>query len=118
MEGDNKDIEYLKLCEDLREDKGSDHDSLKCNNKAGTVWTAPEDEKLMAITENCDQKNWNKISQQFEDKSPIQCFYRYSKVIKPLLSIQSNGTSEEDKDLRELVLKYVDQQNGPKYQEK
>jgi hypothetical protein len=58
-------------------------------------WTREEDRKLKEIVLEKGTKNWKLISDFFNDKSPKQCFYRWTKVLKPdLQTVQ--WTEEED----------------------
>jgi hypothetical protein len=63
-------------------------------------WTPKDDEKLSMIIQSQGLKNWKKISEYFENKTPIQCFYRWKKVLKPSL-IENEWTEEEDKFISE-----------------
>jgi hypothetical protein len=45
-------------------------------------WSEDEDEKLKNIVQEKGSKNWKKIAEYFENKSPDQCFYRWNRIIK------------------------------------
>jgi hypothetical protein len=45
-------------------------------------WSRDEDEKLKNIVQEKGSKNWKKIAEYFENKTPVQCFYRWNKMIK------------------------------------
>ena len=45
-------------------------------------WSNEEDEQLIKIVQENNEKNWKKISTYFQNKNPLQCFSRY-KRIKP-----------------------------------
>lgn len=65
-------------------------------------WTPEEDRQLRQIVESQNNKNWKKVSEHFINKSAIQCFYRWSKVIKPSFD-EKEWTDEED----DFILKWV-----------
>jgi hypothetical protein len=50
-----------------------------------TKWTIDEDQKLRTLVIENGCKNWTKVSEYFNNKSPIQCVYRWKKTLKPLV---------------------------------
>lgn len=63
-------------------------------------WRKEEDEILLNCINLEGRKNWKYISNLLENKSPIQCFYRFRKI-NPII-IKSKWTQEEDNLLLEL----------------
>ena len=101
---ENNDEKCKFLCENLMANstKSEISQSKISNNLKNVGWTDIEDKKLLAITENFENKNWNIISSHFENKSAIQCFTRWSKAIKPFIAAKI-WTDEEDTLLKSLV---------------
>jgi hypothetical protein len=65
-------------------------------------WTPDQDVKLKNLIQEKGSKNWKKVAEYFENKTPIQCFYRWNKIIKTKIE----WTEEEIKKLSILVQKY------------
>ena len=91
--------DYKILCENL---KGHEQ---TLTGKVKSQWTSQEDQKLLALTENVQKKDWNLIASHFENKTSVQCFNRFSKVIKPNLT-SNLWTIEEVSQLEELIKLY------------
>ena len=51
--------------------------------------------------QQCEGKNWKKISEYFTDRSDVQCLHRWQKVLNPDL-IKGPWTPEEDKKIIQL----------------
>lgn len=100
-----EDEEFKSLYENLNAKKFELNEIHREVNGKISAWNQHEDEKLMAITENIENKDWNEICKNFEDKTAVQCFYRYVKVIKPILSSKT-WTNEEDELLQNLIKTY------------
>lgn len=64
-------------------------------------WSKEEDLLLLELTKKYNSKCWKKISSNFEDKSPLQCFSRY-KRIRPGI-IKGSWTKEEDEKIIKMV---------------
>lgn len=67
-------------------------------------WTSEEDEKLRYYLHLFGERNWKKVSEQMDGRSPIQCLHRWTKILKPGL-VKGPWTLEEDKRLIEWVQK-------------
>ena len=67
-------------------------------------WTNEEDEQLIKIVKENNEKNWKKISSYFQNKNPLQCFSRY-KRIKPGIR-RGFWRKEEDELILSLIKKY------------
>lgn len=65
-------------------------------------WTIEEDEKLRYYLQIFGERNWKKVSEQMDGRSPIQCLHRWTKILKPGL-VKGPWTLEEDKKLIEWV---------------
>ena len=98
---------YQYLCENLKDNtQGFKFLNQDIKNAKNSTWTQFEDQKLKAITEKYgENKDWNEISNYFDNKNSVQCFHRWSKVVKPALSFK-HWTSEEDSLLVDLVNQY------------
>lgn len=68
-------------------------------------WTKEEDAKLVNLIEKTKCKNWKNIASNFSNKTAVQCFYRWNKVLKPN-SINDEWTTEEDNFIIHWVAKY------------
>jgi len=67
-------------------------------------WTKEEDKKLLSITSSLSKiTNWKEISQQFENRTPVQCSSRY-KRIRPGIQ-RGSWSSKED----QLLINFVEQ---------
>ncbi|OMJ71650.1 hypothetical protein SteCoe_30069 [Stentor coeruleus] len=78
--------------------------SLKLKNR---MWNPKEDDLLRNLMQKYGGKNWKAIAEFFPEKTEIQCFHRWEKVLNPTI-IKGPWTSEED----EMVIKLV-QTYGP-----
>ena len=67
-------------------------------------WSNEEDEQLIKIVKENNEKNWKKISSYFQNKNPLQCFSRY-KRIKPGIR-RGFWRKEEDELILSLIKKY------------
>ena len=67
-------------------------------------WTNQEDDTLKNFVTNYGEKQWKKSSVLISGRSAIQCFHRWSKILKPGL-IKGPWTVEEDDILRGWVKK-------------
>jgi hypothetical protein len=65
-------------------------------------WSPSEDNLLRKYVSSFGDKNWQKISDKIEGRSPLQCLHRWSKILKPGL-IKGPWTKEEDSLLTEWV---------------
>lgn len=65
-------------------------------------WSPSEDTLLRKYVSSLGDKNWQKISDKIEGRSPLQCLHRWSKILKPGL-IKGPWTKEEDSLLTEWV---------------
>jgi myb proto-oncogene protein len=68
------------------------------------TWTSAEDSSLLYLTNNCQIKNWKKISEIIRTKSPQQCSYRYQKLCSQ--HKRTHWTHKEDIHLVELMENY------------
>ena len=57
-----------------------------------------QDDLLINLAEALKCKDWKTIAQHFENRSPIQCLHRWSKILKPGL-VKGAWTIDEDKKL-------------------
>jgi hypothetical protein len=64
-------------------------------------WNKEEDILLLDLAKRFNSKCWKKISCNFEDKTPLQCFSRY-KRIRPGI-VKGSWTKEEDEKILEMV---------------
>ena len=67
-------------------------------------WSKEEDKKLLTIIENHGEK-WCFVANQFPDRSEVQCYRRWSKVVNPEIR-KGTWTKEEDEKVVDLVRKY------------
>jgi hypothetical protein len=65
------------------------------------IWTKEEDERLIYLVEQFQEKGWKSISKNFKNKNSLQCFSRY-KRIKPGI-IKGSWTREEDQMIFDLI---------------
>lgn len=61
-------------------------------------WTKDEDDILCQLVNICGAKNWKKISEKIEGRTPIQCLHRWTKILQPGL-VKGPWTIEEDRKL-------------------
>lgn len=84
-------------------------DAYKTKNKLFEIkkpkiqkkWTKDEDVLLLELAKKYNSKCWKKISCNFDDKTPLQCFSRF-KRIRPGI-IKGSWTKEEDDKIIEMV---------------
>ena len=67
-------------------------------------WTREEDELLISLAEQYNEKHWKEISKRFMKKNSLQCFSRY-KRIRPGI-VKGSWKKEEDLKIIDLVSKY------------
>jgi hypothetical protein len=67
-------------------------------------WTREEDEMLINLAEQFNEKHWKEISRRFLKKNSLQCFSRY-KRIRPGI-VKGSWKREEDLKIIDLVNKY------------
>ena len=65
-------------------------------------WTSEEDEILKKAVKEFDEKNWKKVSEQLEGRTPIQCLHRWQKVLNPFL-VKGPWTEEEDRIVKKKI---------------
>ena len=65
-------------------------------------WSKEEDDILSQLVPKYEGKNWKKVSEQIQGRSPIQCLHRWTKILQPGL-VKGPWTVEEDKKLMEWV---------------
>jgi hypothetical protein len=110
-----------RICEENRQKAYEEEDSLgpllrEGNNsnlkksrssllRISSRWTQTEDEKLSNLVEKYGTKNWKKITDYLETRTPIQCFYRWNKVLK-LKQLDRPFSPEEDQCILNFVNKY------------
>ena len=70
---------------------------MRKSTKGG--WTKEEDEILKKAVKENQAKNWKKVSECLEGRTPIQCLHRWQKVLNPSL-IKGPWTEEEDRIVR------------------
>ena len=80
----------------------------KIKNKK--VWTEEEDNLLLKLAKQFQEKHWEEISKNFRNKTALQCFSRYN-VLDPSIN-KGKFTKEEDELLTKLY-----KENGPKWAE-
>jgi hypothetical protein len=66
-------------------------------------WTPNEDKKLIEIVMNEGSRNWDKISENFTNKSKRQIIYRWYKILRSSAKDKTSWTEQEDT----LLLTYV-----------
>ena len=59
-------------------------------------WSKEEDEKLINIVQENNEKNWKQIASYFSKKNSLQCFSRYRRI-KP--GIKKGFWKKEEDDL-------------------
>jgi hypothetical protein len=64
-------------------------------------WTREEDEMLISLAEQFNEKHWKEISKRFQKKNSLQCFSRY-KRIRPGI-VKGSWKREEDLKIIDLV---------------
>jgi hypothetical protein len=57
-------------------------------------WTPEEDQKLKNLVLESGRQDWKKIADYFDNKTALQCLYRWKKVLRP-----ETYTSEDDQKL-------------------
>ena len=72
--------------------------------KKQNKWTKEEDEKLIKLAQNFNERKWNEISKSFPEKNSLQCFSRY-KRIKPGVN-KGPWKTEEDNKILKLIEKF------------
>lgn len=72
----------------------------------GESWTKEEDNTLERMVERFGEKRWSKVSECIEGRSPNQCYFRWTTVLKPGL-IKGPWSVVEDK----ILIKWV-KENG------
>ena len=66
-------------------------------------WTQSEDDKLFKLIQEYGNKSWKKIANYFDNRSDVQCRYRYKTVLKKKIdsinksSMDLNGSQIENK---------------------
>jgi hypothetical protein len=65
----------------------------------------PQDQRLRSLVESAFCKSWRDVAQQLPDRTEIECFRRWQKVVNPSLK-KGGWTPDEDKQIIELVEKY------------
>ncbi len=69
--------------------------------KKQNIWTPEEDDQLLKLVQTYSSKNWKEISNNFINKTSIQCYSRY-KQVKPGLK-KGLWTQEEDEQVKKFV---------------
>ena len=72
--------------------------------KKQNKWTKEEDEKLIKLAQNFNERKWKEISKSFPEKNALQCFSRY-KRIKPGVN-KGPWKTEEDNKILKLIEKF------------
>jgi transcription factor MYB, plant len=57
--------------------------AVRKSTKGG--WTKEEDEILIQSVKENQAKNWKKVSECLDGRTPIQCLHRWQKVLNPSL---------------------------------
>lgn len=70
--------------------------------------SASQDLRLRSLVESDYCKSWHDVSVNMQDRSEIECYRRWQKVVNPNLK-KGGWTAEEDRLIVQLVDKY-----GPK----
>jgi len=70
--------------------------------KSTRHWTIEEDENLKKFAKLKVYKNWEEISEYLKDRTAIQCYNRWNKVLNPDLT-KIPWTIEEDEILSNLI---------------
>jgi len=96
---------------DINYNKNNLHKNSKkfnyCIGKKTGKWSDEEDRILYQLVPSYGAKNWKKIAEKIEGRSPIQCLHRWTKILQPGL-VKGPWTIEEDRKLLEWV-----KQEGP-----
>lgn len=69
------------------------------------LFLCPQDQRLRSLVESAFCKSWRDVAQQLPDRTEIECFRRWQKVVNPSLK-KGGWTPDEDKQIIELVEKY------------
>lgn len=64
-------------------------------------WSMEDDSKLIGLAKQFNEKHWKDISDNFQNKNPLQCFSRY-KRIRPGI-VKGSWSKEEDEQIVQLV---------------
>lgn len=72
--------------------------------KSKKLLSENDDSKLLDLAVQFNEKHWKDISDDFDNKSPLQCFSRY-KRIRPGI-VKGSWTKEEDDHILTLVQKF------------
>jgi len=72
---------------------------MKIKNKKR--WSEADDSKLIGLAAQFNEKHWRDISENFDNKNPLQCFSRY-KRIRPGI-VKGSWSKEEDEQIVQLV---------------
>jgi len=67
-------------------------------------WTEEEDNLLISLVHEYEEKHWKDISKRFARKSPLQCFSRYRRI-RPGI-VKGSWNKHEDLQIIELVDRY------------
>ncbi|KAJ6227683.1 snRNA-activating protein complex subunit 4 [Anaeramoeba flamelloides] len=70
-----------------------------------SIWTPEEDQILSMAVKKYNGKNWEKVSQYFQNKSRNKCLHRWKKVLHPSLK-KGKWSKEEDKVLKKYHRKF------------
>lgn len=84
--------------------KSSDLSDISSKELKHGKWSEEEDEKLTFLVKKYDFKNWRLVSEEMNNRSPIQCLHRWTKILQPGL-VKGPWTAEEDAKLLEWVKK-------------
>ncbi len=77
---------------------------ISCKIKRIKNWSPEEDQLLLTTAEAFSYRNWKAISENFADRTPIQCSARY-KRIRPGI-VKGPWSVHEDMQLEDLVSQY------------
>ncbi|XP_071850981.1 myb-related protein B-like isoform X1 [Apostichopus japonicus] len=89
-------------------DYDSSFDSFSSKKSSKSRWTKQEDNTLRDQVEQYGRSNWKLVASFLPNRSEVQCFQRWQKVLDPEL-VKGPWTKEED----DLVVSLVDE-HGPK----
>lgn len=104
FECESKEKNRIIETEILKSSKREMSDNFAIYNKSPNVdkkigkWTKEEDDILSQLVSICGAKNWKKISEKIEGRTPIQCLHRWTKILQPGL-VKGPWTIEEDRKL-------------------